>query len=70
MLYKIEDVEKLSRNDIRKLYSEYVNPGLASMLSLINFDKNFVKAEGCYVYDSDGNKYIDFLGAYGIELRA
>lgn len=65
MLYKIEDVEKLSRNDIRKLYSEYVNPGLASMLSLINFDKNFVKAEGCYVYDSDGNKYIDFLGAYG-----
>jgi putrescine aminotransferase len=65
MLYQINDVEKLSRSEIRKLYSEYVNPGLASMLSLLNFDKNFVRAEGCYVWDSDGNKYIDFLGAYG-----
>ncbi|MDI3480885.1 MAG: putrescine aminotransferase [Tepidanaerobacteraceae bacterium] len=65
MLYHIDDVERLSRNEVRKLYSEYVNPGLASMLSLLNFDKNFVKAEGCYVWDSDGKKYIDFLGAYG-----
>lgn len=65
MLYRIEDVEKLSRNEIRKLYSNYVNPGLASMLGLLNFDKNFTRAEGCYVWDSDGNKYIDFLGAYG-----
>jgi putrescine aminotransferase len=65
MLYKIEDVEKLNRTEIRKLYSDYVNPGLASMLSLINFDKNFVRAEGCYVWDSDDKKYIDYLGAYG-----
>jgi len=65
MLYQIDDVEKLSRSEIRKLYSEYVNSGLASMLGLLNFDKNFVRAEGCYVWDSDGKKYIDFLGAYG-----
>lgn len=65
MLYKIEDVQKFDRNQIRKLYSEYVNPGLAGMLALMNFDKNFLKAEGCYVWDSDGKKYIDYLGAYG-----
>ncbi len=65
MLYKLEDVDKLSRSDIRKLYSEYVNPGLASMMGLLNFDKYFVKAEGCHVWDSDGKKYVDFLGAYG-----
>jgi len=65
LLYTIDDVEKLSRNEIRKLYSDYVNSGLASMLGLLNFDKNFVKAEGCYVWDSDGKKYIDYLGAYG-----
>ncbi|MCR4430043.1 MAG: aspartate aminotransferase family protein [Tepidanaerobacteraceae bacterium] len=65
MIYQLDDVEKLSRSEIRKLYSEYVNPGLAYMLSLLNFDKNFVKAEGCYVWDSEGKKYIDFLGAYG-----
>jgi len=65
LLYRIEDVDKLSRTEIRKLYAEYVNSGLANMLGLLNFDKNYVKAEGCYVWDSDGKKYIDYLGAYG-----
>ena len=65
MLFKLDDVEQLTRNDIRKMYSDYVNPGLVSMMGLLDFDKYFVKAQGCYVWDSEGNKYIDFLGAYG-----
>jgi putrescine aminotransferase len=65
MLYNIDDVIDLKRSKIRGLYSEYVNPGLASMMSLLNFDKNFIKAQGCYVWDEEDNKYIDFLGAYG-----
>lgn len=65
MLYKVDNVMELNRSEIRGLYSEYVNPGLASMMGLLNFDKNFVKAEGCYVWDEEGRKYIDFLGAYG-----
>jgi putrescine aminotransferase len=35
------------------------------MLGLLDFDKQFVKAEGVCVWDSKGNKYLDFLGAYG-----
>ena len=65
MLYNIDDVSKLKRSKIRGLYSEYVNPGLASMMGLLDFDKNFVRAEGCYVWDDEDKKYIDFLGAYG-----
>ena len=26
MLFKLDDVEQLTRNDIRKMYSDYVNP--------------------------------------------
>ncbi|MCG0274735.1 MAG: aspartate aminotransferase family protein [Thermosediminibacteraceae bacterium] len=64
-LLKIDDVEKLSRADIKKLYSEYVNPGLASIMGLLNFDRVYIRAEGCYVWDEKGQKYLDFLGAYG-----
>ncbi|MTI84540.1 MAG: aspartate aminotransferase family protein [Firmicutes bacterium] len=34
-------------------------------MSLLDFDKNFVKAQGASVWDSDGNKYLDFLGGFG-----
>ncbi|SHM06415.1 putrescine aminotransferase [Caldanaerovirga acetigignens] len=64
-LLTIDDVENLSRADIKKIYSEYVNPGLAMMMGLLNFDRIYVKAEGCYVWDAEGQKYLDFLGAYG-----
>jgi putrescine aminotransferase len=35
------------------------------MLGLLDFDRQFVRAEGIYVWDSKGEKYLDFLGAYG-----
>ena len=55
----------LSQAEIRQLYKDHVNPGLASMLSLLNFDRKFVRAKGTKVWDADGNEYIDFLGGYG-----
>ncbi|MDS1030891.1 aspartate aminotransferase family protein [Bacillota bacterium LX-D] len=64
-LYTIEKALELSRQEIRDMYKEYVNPGLATMLSLLNFDKKFVKAEGTKVWDNEGNVYLDFLGGYG-----
>jgi len=35
------------------------------MLNLLNFNKQFVRAEGINVWDNKGNLYLDFLGAYG-----
>ncbi|MCK4776922.1 MAG: aspartate aminotransferase family protein [Actinomycetia bacterium] len=35
------------------------------MLSLLNFSRKFVKAEGMYVWDDKGGRYLDFLGGYG-----
>lgn len=64
-LLSIAETLNLSRKEIKELYKEYINPGLASMFSLLNFDKQFVKAEGTLVWDSEGNEYIDFLGGYG-----
>ncbi|MGB9867007.1 MAG: aspartate aminotransferase family protein [Bacillota bacterium] len=65
MLLTVEDVLRLDRSEVRKLYSEYVNPGFISLLRVLDFDKRFVKAQGVQVWDQDGNEYLDFLGGYG-----
>ncbi|HHY59841.1 MAG TPA: aspartate aminotransferase family protein, partial [Clostridia bacterium] len=49
----------------REYYKNYINPGLVTMMGLLDFDKQFVKARGVEVWDSDGQVYLDFLGAYG-----
>lgn len=30
-----------------------------------NFDKKFKSALGCYIFDENGNKYLDFLSGAG-----
>ncbi|EOD01364.1 aminotransferase class III-fold pyridoxal phosphate-dependent enzyme [Caldisalinibacter kiritimatiensis] len=46
-------------------YTKYVNPYLGQLLEKIKMDKSFVKGEECYLYDDKGNKFLDFIAAYG-----
>ncbi len=48
------------------LHKEYVNPGFARVLKIIGYDEIYTKGEGPYLYDQEGNKYLDFLGGYGV----
>ena len=64
-LFKLDDALKLTRSDVIELHKEYLNACLARLMSLINFTKQFVKAEGVRVWDSEGREYLDFLGGYG-----
>lgn len=60
-----EALQHLSHQDLRNLYKEYVNPGLAFLKGLLGFDKVFYKAKGVQVWDEDEQEYLDFLGGYG-----
>jgi putrescine aminotransferase len=64
-LISLEEVYEYDRKRVRDGYREYINPGMASMLALLDFDKRFVKAEGVEVWDQQGEVYLDFLGGYG-----
>jgi acetylornithine/succinyldiaminopimelate/putrescine aminotransferase/predicted amino acid dehydrogenase len=46
-------------------FIEYVNPHLGELLSNLKLDKSFVRGSGCYLYDSEGNRYLDCIAAYG-----
>ena len=63
------DVAKLIEQraaETHDLYSRYINPSFARVLQIIGYDKVYTKGEGAYLYDQDGNKYLDFLGGYGV----
>src|SRR5258708_24693590 len=36
------------------------------MLRTIGFDKGYVRGEGCYLWDGQGNKYLDLLTGWGV----
>ncbi|HHX77447.1 MAG TPA: aspartate aminotransferase family protein [Firmicutes bacterium] len=61
----IDDVLNQERKDIVNNYKQHVNPGLATLMTLMDFDKIYVKARGTRVWDKEGNCYLDFLGGYG-----
>lgn len=63
-LVSIDEAVHASREQTREWF-DHVNPTLGSLLSLMNFDRRYVRAEGVYVWDDRGQRYLDFFGGYG-----
>ena len=57
-------VERIKDETIER-YREYVNPGIAAILSFSGFDVPEDRAEGCYIWDVSGRKFLDCVGGYG-----
>jgi acetylornithine/succinyldiaminopimelate/putrescine aminotransferase len=48
------------------LYGRYINPQLTKVLRSIGFDREYVRAEGAYLYDTSGRRYLDLLSGFGV----
>jgi len=48
-----------------QLFETHINPGLAGLLRFTGLDRVESYAEGVYVWDTEGKRYLDFLGLYG-----
>ena len=49
-----------------ELYGRAINPQFMRVLKTIGFDRVWSRAEGQYLYDADGNRYLDLLGGFGM----
>jgi ornithine--oxo-acid transaminase len=54
------------RGQAYELHARYLNPQLPRMLHAIGFDKGYERGEGAYLYDADGNRYLDFPAGFGV----
>ena len=48
------------------LHTRHINAAFVKMLRTIGFDKGYVRGEGPYLWDKDGNKYLDLLTGWGV----
>jgi ornithine--oxo-acid transaminase len=48
------------------LHAQHLNPSFVKMLRAIGFDKKYVRGEGCWLWDDQGNKYLDLLTGWGV----
>jgi len=46
-------------------FTQFVNPHLGELLENIKLDKEYIKGQGCYLYDSQNNQYLDCIANYG-----
>jgi ornithine--oxo-acid transaminase len=49
-----------------ELHASHVNPANVRALSTIGFDRCYIRAEGPYLWDVEGKKYLDMLSGYGV----
>jgi acetylornithine/succinyldiaminopimelate/putrescine aminotransferase len=49
-----------------RLQGRMLNPQLPRMLHAIGFDRTYTRAEGAYLYDADGQDYLDLLAGFGV----
>src|SRR3954471_24010622 len=48
------------------LRAQTITPQFVRLLRTIGFDRRWARAEGAYLWDSDGNRYLDVLGGFGM----
>jgi ornithine--oxo-acid transaminase len=47
-------------------WARTINPQFVRLLRTIGFDRTWARAEGPYLYDAEGNRYLDMLGGFGM----
>ncbi len=48
------------------LHERFLNPKMVQVLKTIGFDRHYSRAEGAYLYDGEGRRYLDLLSGFGV----
>ncbi|MCX7886901.1 MAG: aspartate aminotransferase family protein, partial [Verrucomicrobiae bacterium] len=49
-----------------ELHEKYLNSTLVKVFRTIKFDRVYAKAKGAYLWDKEGNRYLDMLSGFGV----
>ena len=64
--FSVAELLESRRGEDLDLWARTINPQFARVLKTIGFDRTWARAEGAYLFDSDGNRYLDMLGGFGM----
>src|SRR5205814_9794920 len=52
--------------DDHERWARTINPQFVRVLRTIGFDRTWASADGAYLFDAEGNRYLDMLGGFGM----
>jgi ornithine--oxo-acid transaminase len=66
MTFSLADLIEKRQGEQYSLHRQYINTSLARVQAIIGFDKIYARGEGAYLWDVDGNRYLDLLAGYSV----
>jgi ornithine--oxo-acid transaminase len=66
MAFDLTAILEARRGENYGLQGAYVNPQVPRVLHAIGFDRIYESADGCYLTDTAGNRYLDMLAGFGV----
>lgn len=60
-----EQIRRRGRENF-SLHAQYLNHQMVNVLKTIGFDRHYVRAEGPYLFDDQGRRYLDLLSGFGV----
>src|SRR2546429_8659264 len=63
--FSLEALLDSRRGEDLDLWARTINPQFVRVLRTIGFDRTWARADGAYLYDTDGTRYLDLLGGVG-----
>ena len=64
--FSLEALLDSRRGEDLDLWARTINPQFVRVLRTIGFDRTWTHAEGAYLYDTDGTRFLDLLGGFGM----
>ena len=64
--FSLAELLESRRGEDLDLWARTINPQFARVLRTIGFDRTWARAEGAYLFDEDGNRFLDMLGGFGM----
>jgi ornithine--oxo-acid transaminase len=66
MPFDVSELLRTRHGENYALHEKHLNHQLGRVLKTIGFDRFYVRGEGCYLFDAEGERYLDFLSGFGV----
>jgi ornithine--oxo-acid transaminase len=64
--FSVRDLLAQHAGEDLDLHARTINPQFVRLLRTIGFDRVWARAEGAYLWDAQGTRYLDMLGGFGM----
>jgi ornithine--oxo-acid transaminase len=66
MAFDVRAEIERARGQNYRLHADHLNAQMVRVLRTIGYDRFYERGEGCYLFDRDGERYLDFLSGFGV----